>query len=289
MNGWAEYQLGRRLQDGLRSGGVPGVPAPIIETVPDIVEIDFLDLSHEDDWDIGYEGGVEAPVECDFDSEDEDYAVQDSDFTDSELSEFDEEMLEGIATKLAALRDESGSRSTTGSLKMGMSTAEWKKAEAVRKLGYLGNSERTRFRKAKEAREREEQRQAAKVLKDPQVVMMRTFFAPSQKAPAPAFGLSKTLDSTPPEETTITSTSFEPADLVDYASDHWEDFASDLESEDDEREDRTQSPVVPPAPSNPKRLPVAPPRKRRKLAVSVLAQRNIRKLGNYASALVICR
>jgi hypothetical protein len=75
---------------------------------------------------------------------------------DLELSDFDEEILETLKAELASL-----AKPGTVFEALGKSTSkkDWKKAEANRSLRYSGNSERTRSRQAKQACERQTQRE----------------------------------------------------------------------------------------------------------------------------------
>ncbi|KAK7042832.1 hypothetical protein R3P38DRAFT_3449566, partial [Favolaschia claudopus] len=224
----------------------PSNPLPPLE--PD------FDLSFDDsDSECGYEGGV------DHEPSDDEYLCEldrDSDFTDSDLSEFDEEMIECLKKELEAL----AKPTPFEKVRETKSNKEWAKAEANRGLGYNGHSERTTFRRNAEARERETKRKAAKMSKDPQIVMMRNMFAakPRPATPAPARPSSPVL----PEETEMS-----PADMVDYQSDH-----SDSESEDGNDGDDEHGPEDENAAASSSSAAV-PPRKRCKLDVPVRQER----------------
>jgi hypothetical protein len=111
------------------------------------------DDDSDDDYDCGYDGGVNTYFSDDeYDPEGD----ADSDFMDLELSDFDEEILETLKAELASL-----AKPGTVFEALGKSTSkkDWKKAEANRSLRYSGNSERTRSRQAKQACERQTQRE----------------------------------------------------------------------------------------------------------------------------------
>ncbi|KAJ7164399.1 hypothetical protein C8R46DRAFT_827702, partial [Mycena filopes] len=64
---------------------------------------------------------------------------RDSDFTDSELSEFDEEIIEALKKEFEALVKPTPFEELSHS----KSKKDWGKAETNRSLGYNGHSERT--------------------------------------------------------------------------------------------------------------------------------------------------
>jgi hypothetical protein len=115
--------------------------------------LDRIEWGDDDNDDCGYDGGVST-----FFSDDDEYAPDgdsDSEFTESDLSDFDEDILEALKTELASLAKPATVNDALGKSK---SKKDWKKAEANRSLGYNGLSIRTIQRHAKDARDRETHR-----------------------------------------------------------------------------------------------------------------------------------
>ncbi|KAJ7704620.1 hypothetical protein B0H16DRAFT_1482618 [Mycena metata] len=235
----------------------PAAAEPLVpQGSPEILDLSISD--EDDDYECGYDGGVNVWVsDEEYDPEDD----RDSDFTDSELSDFDEEMLEALKEELASLAGPGTAFEMLGKTK---TKEEWKKVEANRRLGYNGHSERSKFQAAQKARKAEAQRKALKDSTDPQVVLMRSMFAPR---PPP---VSRGSSPSPSAEPTPLPADLTPAELVDYLSDH-----SDGEFEDESGSDGDDETEDAPGPSH--RLPVAPPLKRRKLDVFVREQRKVKQ------------
>ncbi|KAJ7837307.1 hypothetical protein B0H13DRAFT_1912558 [Mycena leptocephala] len=115
----------------------------------------LYDFANDSGREFGYEGGVnidESNGEYQPDSEHE------SNFTDSDLSEFDEEIIEALKKEFEAL----SKQNPFFELSHSKSKKDWSKEEANRSLGYNGLSERTGYRRAAQARDRNEQREVAK-------------------------------------------------------------------------------------------------------------------------------
>lgn len=111
-------------------------------------ETDCIEISSDSGSDCGYEGGVNNDWH-DSDFEDSESSADEWSDSNEELEEISEEDLPPIKVP---------------DIFLAMKTADiWKEAERNRQFGYNGISVRTKFRRAKEAREREEERQKAKV------------------------------------------------------------------------------------------------------------------------------
>ncbi|KAJ7697544.1 hypothetical protein B0H16DRAFT_1749993 [Mycena metata] len=224
---------------------IPDVPLALLPVLDEeIPELYILDS----DSDCEYEGGVNVELsDDDYDPELE----HDSDFTDSDLSEFDEEIIEALKKEFEVLLKPTPFEE----LNHAKSKKDWSKAEASRSLGYNGLSERTHYRHNAEARTRELKRTEAKASTDPQIVMMRNMFAP--KPPPPV----QQPPPPPQQELSAPPASLSPAELVDYPSDHSESDEDSGSDADDEGGN------IASASGTSRRLPAVPPRKRRKLDV----------------------
>ncbi|KAJ7267175.1 hypothetical protein C8J57DRAFT_1228787 [Mycena rebaudengoi] len=141
---------------------IPSMPPKFLPTchqfplLPNATLLVLTELSggDDDDDDCGYDGGVST-----FFSDNDEYAPDgdsDSEFTESDLSDFDEDILETLKTELASLAKPATVNDALGKSK---SKKDWKKAEANRSLGYNGLSIRTIQRHAKDARDRETHRE----------------------------------------------------------------------------------------------------------------------------------
>lgn len=118
------------------------------DRITDVTVISDSESDLEMDFECGYEGGVENPgSETEYEPEE-----VDEEWSEEELIEVGEEDLPPILP-VESLQVFLGQKTSK----------EWEEAEKNRKLGYTGTSTRTKQRKAKEAREREEIRKQAKV------------------------------------------------------------------------------------------------------------------------------
>ncbi|KAJ6483107.1 hypothetical protein C8R45DRAFT_931736 [Mycena sanguinolenta] len=237
------------------------------EDVPDFDmpdESQFVSLE-DCDWDSGdsdceYEGGIQ---DC-LPSESEDYPWTDSDDsgTDNDLSDFDEEMIQELQEELASLSKPTPYAKLTAQ----RSKNEWKQVEKNRSLGYNGQGRSTKFLKEKEARDRLQTREKAKILTDPQIVLMRELFAKKPSALPTEQGSSGVKD---PGPNVSAEPEITPAELVAYSSDD----TDSSDSETDGKEDQLSSAPKPSASSS--RLPAVPPLKRQKLDIPVRQMRKI--------------
>ncbi|KAG6825000.1 hypothetical protein H0H87_008100 [Tephrocybe sp. NHM501043] len=136
-------------------------PSPYVVDDRDFDEPIYVDSGDESDC--GYNGGVcellPEQMESEVESNDDLWTdnTEGSESSDSDLAEFDKETLEfwqEEASELAARK------SAVEMLQEG--PKDWRKIESNRELGYNGQSERTRSRRQKEARDRDAKRTAAK-------------------------------------------------------------------------------------------------------------------------------
>jgi hypothetical protein len=115
----------------------------------------FVDLACESESDCNYSGGVNN-----FDWEESDYkpgmdlGEEQSDCDAESLSGFEGDSVEANLEELRAELDLLNAPSKYAQITERKSGKEWRKAEKNRALGYMGTSQRTQQRKAKEARER---------------------------------------------------------------------------------------------------------------------------------------
>ncbi|KAF8193895.1 hypothetical protein K438DRAFT_1761471 [Mycena galopus ATCC 62051] len=189
--------------------------------------------------------------DCEYDGTDEydTEADSDSDFTDSESSDFDEEIIETLKVELASL----SKPGTVNEVLDGQSISrkDWKKSEANRKLGYTGNTETNKPVSERSSARTQRNRQYSILIalakdsstdtvcsNDLQIVMMRNMFTCQPTVPATSPNIP-----TPSAELTPVSDSMELtlAELVDYLSDHSEDDSDDSSSNESDDEQRTNS------------------------------------------------
>jgi hypothetical protein len=114
-----------------------------------------IEIFADSESDCGYTGGVNYH---DFDSDSDEYEPgTDEDWSDSDdsLVEFEGDELENNLRELREELDALAAPSKYDLITGAKTNQEWKGAEKKRRLGYTGNSQRTKQRHAKAARERE--------------------------------------------------------------------------------------------------------------------------------------
>ncbi|KAJ7276724.1 hypothetical protein C8J57DRAFT_1223449 [Mycena rebaudengoi] len=225
------------------AGPIIAAAAPATEcNLPEVPEHAPECSAYNLESDCGYEGGVNVDLESD-----DEYipdSEHDSDFTDSDLSEFDEEVLEALKADLASLSKPTPFEKLTQK----KTSKEWKELESNRSLGYNGLSVRKGYRDKAKARHRQEVKQS----QDPQVVMMRNMFK-AANTPAPPTPV-------PTEDLETSTPTMTPAEMVYYPSDHSDSGEESSSDGNDEAEDEL-------VPSTSKCLPAVPPLKWRKLEI----------------------
>ncbi|KAJ7600309.1 hypothetical protein C8J56DRAFT_880029 [Mycena floridula] len=224
----------------------------------------------EDDEDCCFSGNVNDLVERDIDWVSSDDS--DSDDSDEDLEDIDAESLEKSKKPLdeEELSEIHFSPKPTvhDVLDSSKSAKDWKVAERGIH-GYTGHSDRTKSRRNKAARDGEETWKKVEASTDPQVSMMRAFFAPH---PDPEAVVPEIL-ALPQSFNKLDNPS--PASIVDYDSDHSEPPESDVKDGLDGLSDTNDNDITgePPRAS----ASSAPPLKRRRHAIPVRRQRELQK------------
>jgi hypothetical protein len=115
-----------------------------------------LDLTHDSGEECDWDGTVNHCL-----SSDSDYAWTDSDTKgynsdETEYLELEgEDFLESLQNSLQAEMELLGNPTPYETIKRGISVKDWKKLEQTQGFGYTGNSDRTKWRNDKKARDKE--------------------------------------------------------------------------------------------------------------------------------------
>lgn len=139
----AFYRIPRENSNPEKIPEPEGSPEPRAAS-PIVVDL-VSDDEFSDESECGYDGGVNHYLTSDYVPESD----SDGEFTEEDLSDFDEEMLEGLQKEMAQLKEPTPFEC----LLIPKSTKAWKKTEQNRSLGYNGQGRSTRFRKDKQARD----------------------------------------------------------------------------------------------------------------------------------------
>jgi hypothetical protein len=147
-----------------RQNNLTSTPSPEPEPFPEI-EFAFepaepIEIDSDSESECGYTGGVNYH-DSDSDNEPGSGEVWSDDSDGESLAEFEGEELESNLRELRAELDALAAPSKYDLIAGKKSSREWKKAEKKRGFGYTGNSQRTKQRHAKAAREGEVVRQTA--------------------------------------------------------------------------------------------------------------------------------